>query len=69
MNAMIIGLENKMDNMKTKIMNIVSKQIDSLKFQQKLVEEQEKLSIYCQKCRKNIFYVTFLQMLKVLIGV
>jgi len=29
---MIIGLENKMDNMKTEIMNIVSKQIDSLKF-------------------------------------
>ena len=30
--AMIIGLENKMDNMKIEIMNIVSKQIDSLKF-------------------------------------
>lgn len=30
--AMIIGLENKMDNMKIEIMNIVSKQIDFLKF-------------------------------------
>jgi len=29
---MIIGLENKMDNVKIEIMNIVSKQIDSLKF-------------------------------------
>jgi len=38
---MIIGLENKMENMKNEIMNIVSKEIDSVKFQQKLVEEQE----------------------------
>ena len=36
-NVVIIGLENKMDNMKTEIMNIVSKQINSLKFQQKIV--------------------------------
>lgn len=50
---MIIALETKMDNMKIEIMNTVSKQIDSLKFQQKLVEEQESLSIYCPKCRKN----------------
>jgi len=52
-NDMIIGLENKMDNMKIEIMNIVSKQIYSLKFQQKLVEEQESLSIFCPKCRRN----------------
>lgn len=43
--AMIIRLENKMDNIKIEIMNNISKQIDSLKFQQKLVEEQEILSI------------------------
>jgi len=52
--AMIIGLENKIDNMKTEIMNIVSKH--SLKFQQKLVEEQETLSIYCPKCRKKTYF-------------
>jgi len=52
---MIIGLVNKMDNMKIEIMNTVSKQIDSLKFQQKLVEEQESLSIFCPKCRRNHF--------------
>ena len=51
--AMIIGLENKMDNMKIEIMNIVSKQIDSLKFQQKLDKEQESLSYFCPKCRKK----------------
>jgi len=50
---MIIGLENKMHNMKIEIMNIVSKQRDSLKFQQKLVEEQDSLSIFCPKCRRN----------------
>ena len=50
---MIIGLENKMDNMKIEIMNTISKQIDSLKFQQKLVEEQESLSIFCPKCRRK----------------
>lgn len=32
-NAMIIGLENKMENMKIEIMNTINKQIDSLKFQ------------------------------------
>ena len=37
--AMIIGLENKMNNMKIEIMNIFSKEIESLNFQQKLVEE------------------------------
>lgn len=42
-----------MDNMKIEIMNTVSKQIDSLKFQQKLVEEQESLFIFCPKCRKK----------------
>lgn len=31
--AMIIGLENKMENMKIDIMNTVTKQLDSLKFQ------------------------------------
>lgn len=51
--TMIIGLENKMHNMKIEIMNTVSKQIDSLKFLQKLVEEQESLSIVCQKCKRN----------------
>ena len=51
--AMIIGLENKMENMKIEIMNTVSKQINSLKFQQKLVEEQESLSIFCPKCRRK----------------
>jgi len=30
--AMIIGLENKMDKMKIEIMNTISKQIDSLNF-------------------------------------
>ena len=52
--AMIIGLENGMENMKIDIMNTISKQLDSLKFQQKLVEEQESF-IFCPKCRKNIF--------------
>jgi len=51
--AMIIGLENKMDNMKIEIMNTVSKQIDSLKFHQKIEKEQESLSIFCPKCRKK----------------
>jgi len=51
--AMIIDLEKKMDIRKIEIMNIVSKQIDSLKFQQKLEKEQESLSIFCQKCRKK----------------
>jgi len=37
--AMIIGLENKMENMKIEIMNTVSKKLDSLKFQQKLIKE------------------------------
>lgn len=41
-----------MENMKIEIMNI-SKQVDSLKFQQKLVEEQETLSIFCSRCRRN----------------
>ena len=50
---MITGLENKIHKMKIEIMNIVSKQRDSLKFQQKLVEEQESLSIFCPKCRRN----------------
>lgn len=50
---MIIGLENKIDNMKIEIMKIVIKQINSLKFQQKLAEEQSSLSIYCQKYRKK----------------
>ena len=45
--AIIIILENKMDNMEIEIINIISKQIDSLKFQQKLVEEQDILSIFC----------------------
>lgn len=40
-NAMIIVLENKMDNMKIEIMNTISKQIESLKFQQKLEKKQE----------------------------
>lgn len=52
-NAMIIGLENKMDNMKIEIINIVSKQIGSLNFQQKFVEEQDSLYIFCPKCRKK----------------
>lgn len=43
---MIIGLQNK-------IMNIFIKQLYSLKFQHKLVEEQETLSIYHQNCRKK----------------
>lgn len=30
--SMIIGLENKMDNMKLEIMNTIRKQVDSLKF-------------------------------------
>ena len=51
--AMIVGFENKMDNMKIEIMNNVSKQIYSLKFQQKLVEEQESLSTFCPKCTKK----------------
>jgi len=34
-------------------MNAISKKIDSLKFQQKLVEEQEALSIYCPNYRKT----------------
>ena len=38
---MIIGLENKMENMKIDIMNVVSKQLDCLKFQQKIIKEQE----------------------------
>ena len=50
---MIIGLENKMDNMKIEIMNTISKQIDSLKFHQKLVEEQATLSILCSRCRRK----------------
>ena len=50
---MIIGLENKMDYMKIEIMSTVSKKIDSLKFQQKLVKEQESLSIFCPKCRRK----------------
>ena len=36
---MIIGLENKMENMKIDIMNTVTKKLDSLKFQQKLMKE------------------------------
>ena len=48
---MIIGLENKMENMKIDIMNNVTKQLDSLKFQQKLMKEQESLCIFCPKCR------------------
>lgn len=51
--AMIMRLESKMDNMKTEIMNNVSKKIDSLKFQQKLVEEQDMLSIFFPKCKIN----------------
>ena len=39
--------------MKIEIMNTVSKQIDSLKFQQKLAEEQESLSIFYTKCRRK----------------
>ena len=39
--------------MKIEIMNNVSKQIDSLRFQQKLVEEQEILSIFCPKRRRK----------------
>lgn len=50
-NAMIVGLENKMENMKIDIMNIVNKQLDSLTFQQKLMREQESLCIFCPKCR------------------
>ena len=50
---MIIGLENKMDNMKIEIMNTIRNQIDSLKIQQKLVDEEESLSIFCPKCRKK----------------
>ena len=50
---MIIGLENKMENMKIDIMNIVTKQLDSLKFQQKLLKEQESLCIFCPKCRDS----------------
>lgn len=42
-----------MDNMQIGIMNI-RKKIDSLKIQQKLVDEQEALSIFCPKCRKKI---------------
>lgn len=38
--AMIIGIENKMENMKNYIMNIVTKQLESLKFQQKIIKEQ-----------------------------
>ena len=49
--TMIIGLENKMENMKIDIMKIVAKQLDSFKFQQKLMKEQESLSIFCFKCR------------------
>ena len=50
---MIIGLENKMDNIKIEIMNIVSKKINSFKFQQKHVEEQDSLSSFCPKRRKK----------------
>jgi len=50
---MIIRLEKKMDNMKTEIMNNVSKKIDSMKFQQKFVEEQDLLSIFFPKCKIN----------------
>jgi len=39
--------------MKIEIMNAVSKQIESLKFQQKLVEEQEPLAIFCPRCRRK----------------
>ena len=46
--AMILGLENKMENVKIEIMSTINKQINSLKFQQKLVEEQE-----CPKCRRK----------------
>lgn len=42
-----------MENMKIEIMNIVSKKIDSLKFQQKLVEEKESLSIFYPRCRRQ----------------
>ena len=51
---MIIVLENKMDNMKIEIMNTVSKQIDSLKFQQKLVEDKEILSISILNVEESI---------------
>lgn len=54
-NVMIICLENNMDNMEIEIMNIVRKKVDSFKFQKKLIEEQETLSIYCPNCtRKHI---------------
>ena len=36
--AMIFGIENKMENMKIDIINIVTKHLDSLKFQQKLMK-------------------------------
>ena len=39
--------------MKIEIIYTLSKQIDSLKFQQKLVEEQEILFIFCPKCRRK----------------
>lgn len=42
-----------MENMKIEIINTVSKQIDSLKIQQKLVYEQEYLSTFFPKCRKK----------------
>lgn len=42
-----------MDNKKIEIMNIVSKQIYSFKFQKKLVEEQDSLSIFSPKCIKK----------------
>lgn len=51
--AMIIGLENKMDNMKIEIMDTVIKKIGSLKFKKKLVEKKETLFIFYSKCRRN----------------
>jgi len=47
---MIIGLENKMENMKIDIVNTVTKQLDSLKFQQKLMKEQESQDHITKKC-------------------
>jgi len=56
---MIISLENNMNNLGTRIMSYISKKIDYLKFQQKLLEERETLSIYCPKCRRNHIFLEF----------
>ena len=53
--AMIIGLQKNMDNMKIEIMNTIGKQIDSLKIQQKLVDEQESFPTFFLNIGKTIF--------------